>query len=218
MQRETVPAGNKLQLSRREGVEEISAILVKLVERKHINRGLGRAPLGLWSAVLWCRSVPSARRDARQAPAGGVGGLEGSRALLLAGRQGAEDSHLLDGRVDAGWGARDAPCGAGCSPASKSCARATRLGCRSVCPSVGPEAWPALGWSVKPWGALWGARGFSDLCLALCARTTGLSGRINSHGTNSCRAIYPKNTGDFSCSRMISHIPVAAASLIIFSQ
>lgn len=169
------------------------------MESKRINRGLGRAPLGSWSAVLRCRGVPSAQRDARQAPAGGAGGLEGSRALSLAGSQGAGNSRLLDGRADAGWGARDALRGVGCSPASESCARAARAGCRSVCPSAGPEARPTLGWSVKPWGALRGAGGFSDLCLALCARTTGLSGRINSHSTNSCRAIYPKNTGDFSC-------------------
>lgn len=47
MQREAVPAGKKLQLNRREGVEETDAVLVKLVDRMCITRGLERASLGL---------------------------------------------------------------------------------------------------------------------------------------------------------------------------
>lgn len=168
-----------------------------------------------WPRGLRCSGVAAAQQHGEGSA--GTGRGCGRRAetprRLAAGEQGVT-ACLVGGWMPAG-GARDAPCGAGCS---ESCARAARPGCRSVCPSAGPEAWPALGWSVKPWGALRGAGDFSPLRLALCVHSTRPSGRINSHGTNSCRAIYPKNTGDFSCSRMINHTPVAAVSLIIFSQ
>lgn len=43
-------------------------------------------------------------------------------------------------------------------------------------------------------------------------------GGENSRGTDSRRAVYPEKTGGSARSRVVNHTPVAAVSLIIFSQ
>lgn len=63
-----------------------------------------------------------------------------------------------------------------------------------------------------------GSGEFAAARLAVPPRGAGLSGGIESHSTNSCRALYHKNTGDLPCAEVINHAPVASVSPVIFSQ